>query len=167
MLALPALCGNSAEIPHFRMQEQEQEQDQLKTAEFPHIFHVTCLTVGCTGCVCATFCLPEHLHDLHPGPLVYLELFTKFDRIPLPVHLMHATACNRANGQRRAAIVPVADIALACHLAPRFHCLDSDICLNLYVNLLNEGTRFFLNPYYNQYSYLLLQYWRHLECTSE
>jgi hypothetical protein len=50
VLADPAYSGNSAEIPHSRMREQERERDRLKSAEFPHAgaefphnFRVTCL----------------------------------------------------------------------------------------------------------------------------
>ncbi|KAG9119868.1 hypothetical protein FRC07_004892, partial [Ceratobasidium sp. 392] len=115
------------------------------------------------GRVRAIFRLPERLHYLYNGELVYLELFTPFNEHPSPVHHLHTTSASRASpGTRRGIVVPIERIALACHLAPQFRYIGRDVCLDVNSDLLNDARHFFFNHYYNHYTYQLVRYWRHL-----
>jgi hypothetical protein len=80
---------------------------------------------------------------------------------------LHTTSHDRFEGQRRTVIIPMTDIALAGHIAPRFRRVDSDIRLDCRVDLLAESHRFFFNHYYNRFTFLLMQYWRHLNPVDE
>ncbi|KAF8595747.1 hypothetical protein BDV93DRAFT_456186, partial [Ceratobasidium sp. AG-I] len=113
----------------------------------------------------AIFRLPERLRYLYSGELVYIELFKPFCGDSATVEGLHTTSHARDSGERRCAVVPIADIVLACHLAPRFRRLDSDVVLDWRADLLNDCRRFFLNHYYNHYTFQLIQYWCHLEQT--
>ncbi|KAG9087124.1 hypothetical protein FRC06_002725, partial [Ceratobasidium sp. 370] len=113
------------------------------------------------GRVCAIFQLPHRLQHLYPGELVYLELFTAFDHIPSPDHLLHSTSHAGSARARQYTIVPIEHIALACHLAPNFWHVSPETRLDAHVDLLNDTHRFFFNHYYNLYTFELIQYWRH------
>ncbi|KAG9123618.1 hypothetical protein FRC07_014486, partial [Ceratobasidium sp. 392] len=74
------------------------------------------------GRVRALFTLPGHLKYLFSGPLAYVEVFAPFDASVSPFSGMHATRPELdSHGQRRVLVIPVSDIMLACHLAPKFH----------------------------------------------
>ncbi|KAG8759337.1 hypothetical protein FRC11_002095 [Ceratobasidium sp. 423] len=93
------------------------------------------------GRVRAIFTLPAHLQKYHPGPLAYLELFTPFGTHVSPFSLMHGTRVDiDSRGLRRTLVVPVDDIFLACHLAPKFHLLDKERELHSYTDLLSSNT---------------------------
>ncbi|KAG8718083.1 hypothetical protein FRC09_013184 [Ceratobasidium sp. 395] len=114
------------------------------------------------GRVRAIFRLPKRLHYLYDRELVYLELFTPFNAQPSPVHRLHTTSASRASPDtRRGMVVPIEDIALACHLAPQFRHIGHDVSLDVHSDLLNDARHFFFNHYYNHYTYQLIQYWRH------
>ncbi|KAG9084549.1 hypothetical protein FRC06_004005 [Ceratobasidium sp. 370] len=73
------------------------------------------------GRVRAIFRLPERLHYLYEGELVYLELFTPFDARASPVHHLHTTShVRRWAGDRQSLVVPIENVVLACHLTPQF-----------------------------------------------
>ncbi|KAG9084266.1 hypothetical protein FS749_005360 [Ceratobasidium sp. UAMH 11750] len=114
------------------------------------------------GRVRVIFQLPNRLQYLYPGELVYLELFSPFNRNPSPVHLLHTTSHAGSAQARQYAIVPIEHVMLACHLAPNFRHVRPETSLDPHVDLLSETRRFFFNHYYNLYTYQLLQYWRHL-----
>ncbi|KAF8606951.1 hypothetical protein BDV93DRAFT_436496 [Ceratobasidium sp. AG-I] len=119
------------------------------------------------GRVRAIFRLPDRLQYLYSGELVYLELFAPFCNDDATVQGLHTTSHSRDSGERRCIVAPIADVVLACHLAPRFRRLDSDVVLDWRVDLLADCHRFFFNHYYNFYTFQLLQYWRHLEETDQ
>lgn len=106
----------------------------------------------------AIFTLPAHLCHLHPGPLAYLELFTRFDNPASLIHRMHTLSHNRQDGRRRSLILPVASIAMGCHLAPCFDRLHVDV-LAPNVDTLAAGRHFFLNHYYNYFFFQFVRYW--------
>ncbi|KAG9103180.1 hypothetical protein FRC07_010067 [Ceratobasidium sp. 392] len=82
------------------------------------------------GRVRAFFTLPAHLKYMYPGQLAYVELFAPFESIVSPFNGMHSTQPDLdARDRRRHLVIPVSDIALACHLAPKFHLLDKDLRL--------------------------------------
>ncbi|KAG8734443.1 hypothetical protein FRC10_011712 [Ceratobasidium sp. 414] len=113
------------------------------------------------GRVRAIFQLPQRLQHLYPGELVYLELFTAFDRIPSPDHLLHSTSHAGSARARQYAVIPINHVALACHLAPNFRHISPETRLDARVDLLNDTRHFFFNHYYNLYTFHLIQYWRH------
>ncbi|KAG8701696.1 hypothetical protein FRC08_003958 [Ceratobasidium sp. 394] len=115
------------------------------------------------GRVRAIFQLPNRLQHLYSGELVYLELFTTFDRNPAPEHRLHATSHAGSARARRYIIVPIEHIMLGCHLAPNFRHIHPGIILDSRVDLLSETRRFFFNHYNNPYTFQLIQYWRHLD----
>lgn len=69
----------------------------------------------------------------------------------------------RANGTRRAVVVPLSDVALTCHLAPQFRQLaeanEGDL-VSPTGNLLDTASHFFLNHFYTHYLFLLIFHWR-------
>lgn len=94
---------------------------------------------------------------------VFLELFKEFRSSPSPFHRMPTTAPQfRHNGKRHTIVVPITDVAMACHLAPQFKSLSAELRLHASLDILNLCPRFFLNPYYNYYTFMLLDHWRRL-----
>ncbi|KAG9082908.1 hypothetical protein FRC06_004778 [Ceratobasidium sp. 370] len=139
-----------------------RREPAFDTALFLHDRHQFGLHRYRAGRVRAIFRLPERLHYLYSGELVYLELFTPFNPNPSSVHGLHTTSHANAIGKRQCIVVPIQDIALGCHLAPRFQHVDPDLLLVPQVDLLSRAQRFFFNHYYNRYIFQLIQYWRHL-----
>lgn len=120
------------------------------------------------GRVRVIFQLPGHLRKAHPIKFVYLELFKPFPASPSPFHRMPATAPQfRHNGQRHTIVLPLTDIVIACHLAPQFKLLSPELRLNSSLDLLSLSPRFFLNPYYNYYTFLLLDHWRRVRARKQ
>ncbi|KAG8733863.1 hypothetical protein FRC10_012109 [Ceratobasidium sp. 414] len=116
-----------------------------------------------TGCVRAIFQLPDRLQHLYPGELVYLELFSAFDRNPSPEHQLHATSHAGSARACQYIVIPIEHVMLGCHLVPNFRHVHPETCLDVRANLLSDTRRFFFNHYYNLYTFHLIQYWRHLE----
>jgi hypothetical protein len=114
------------------------------------------------GRVRAIFTLPDHLTWIHSGPLVYIQLFNTFSYAASPFsRLNRVSATFSGDGKRQSAVIPITDLALACHIAPQFGVLEeNDTPLASQIDLLDVGRRFFYNPYYNYYSYLLAEHWR-------
>jgi hypothetical protein len=111
--------------------------------------------------VCAIFSLPSHLEYLHDGPLVYLELFTQLDNPVSTVHHMHMLSTDRRDGRRRSLVVPIALVAMACHLVPVFDQFDVDT-LGPTVDVLSSARRCYLNHYFNHFFFQFTRYWRRL-----
>jgi hypothetical protein len=115
----------------------------------------------------AIFRLRPQLQRIYSNKLVYIELFMLFNNALSSVHQLHTTSHNQFEGQCQAVVIPLADIAMACHLTPRFRHLDPDTRLDCRVDLLANAHRFFFNHYYNHFMFLLMQYWRHLTLVAE
>ncbi|QRV89201.1 Zn-finger protein [Ceratobasidium sp. AG-Ba] len=111
------------------------------------------------GRVRAIFSLPPRLRSLHSGCLAYIELFTPFKKSASGVHGMYSVSPDYHEGRRRAVVVPIEQLAMACQLGPRFCSIDPDIQLHAKIDTLALSRRFFLNPFYNQFSYLLMRHW--------
>jgi hypothetical protein len=100
-----------------------------------------------TGHVRVIFHLPNHLCRFYPHQLVYIELFTPFNFKPISSHGLHTTSPALDAGKRCAAVIPLTDVVLTCHLAPHYSFLPKDILLDFFSDLLSVGRRFFLNHY--------------------
>ncbi|KAG8700746.1 hypothetical protein FRC09_005778 [Ceratobasidium sp. 395] len=138
------------------------------TALFVHDTRLQGLHRYRAGRVRAIFSLPERLLSLYCGELVYLELFAPFSASPARVHSLHTTSVAPASaGTRRGIIVPIEDLALACHLAPQFRRVPRGIPLDFCSDLFNNARHFFFNQYYNHYTFQLLRYWQHLVDTTD
>ncbi|KAH7335923.1 hypothetical protein B0J17DRAFT_729859 [Rhizoctonia solani] len=113
------------------------------------------------GRVRVIFTLPVNLQQHHSDPLAYLELFAPFGTHVSPFTKMHGTQSDfDSHGHRRTLVLPVSDIFLACHLAPKSHLLDDNLELHSHTDLLSVGRHFWLNHYYNHHLYQLIQHWR-------
>ncbi|KAG8780267.1 hypothetical protein FRC12_023265 [Ceratobasidium sp. 428] len=113
------------------------------------------------GRVRAFFTLPAHLKYMFPGQLAYVETFAPFEATIPPFNGMHSTKPDLdAGDRRRHLVIPVSDIALACHLAPKFHLLDKDLRLTSQTDLFAISKQFWLNQFCNHYFYRLIQHWR-------
>ncbi|KAF8602027.1 hypothetical protein BDV93DRAFT_557799 [Ceratobasidium sp. AG-I] len=107
------------------------------------------------------FTLPAHLKYLWPGQLAYVEVFVPFDSPTSQSNQMHSTKPDLdSRNQRRTLVIPVSDIVLSCHLAPKFHQLNKDTRLSIDTDLLSSGKEFWLNHYVNHYLFQLVEYWR-------
>ncbi|KAF8593789.1 hypothetical protein BDV93DRAFT_566147 [Ceratobasidium sp. AG-I] len=117
---------------------------------------------GCrAGRVRSFFTLPAHLKYLYTGQLAYVELFEPFESPTSRVNRMHSTKPDvDSRNRRRTLVIPVSDIVMACHLAPKFHLLGREIKLNIHSDLLSVGKEFWLNHYYNHYFYQLMEHWQ-------
>ncbi|KAG9076112.1 hypothetical protein FRC06_009693 [Ceratobasidium sp. 370] len=88
------------------------------------------------GRVRAFFSLPGHIRHQYPGQLAYLELFSAIDAGVSSFHGLNSTRVELTpSGRRRTLVVPVTDIVLACHLAPKFSMLDKELVLNSQTDL--------------------------------
>ncbi|KAG8702744.1 hypothetical protein FRC08_003275 [Ceratobasidium sp. 394] len=112
------------------------------------------------GRVRAFFKLPGHLRSFYSGHLAFVEVFEPFEASVSPFTRMHSTQPEYdSRGRRRTLVLPVAEIILACHLAPKFNKLDKDLKLNARTDLFAISKHFWLNYYYNSYTYLVQQHW--------
>ncbi|KAG8718663.1 hypothetical protein FRC08_004722 [Ceratobasidium sp. 394] len=113
------------------------------------------------GRVHAFFTLPAHLKYLFSGQLAYVEVFEPFDASASTFSGMHSTRPEYDSRNRcHTLVIPVSDIALACHLAPKFHLLDQELKLTPHTDLFAISQHFWLNQYYNHNFYRLIQHWR-------
>ncbi|KAG9095629.1 hypothetical protein FRC06_009599 [Ceratobasidium sp. 370] len=133
----------------------------FNTALFVHDHDKFSLHRYCAGHVCAIFCLPERLRYLYNGELIYLERFAPFDAHTSPVHHLHTTSHAWTGNSHQSIVVPIEDVVLACHLTPQFRHIFADTHLDPCTNLLGNTHHFFFNHYYNNYTFLLIHYWRH------
>ncbi|KAG9091537.1 hypothetical protein FS749_016465, partial [Ceratobasidium sp. UAMH 11750] len=113
------------------------------------------------GRIRVIFSLPKELAWLCDHPLVYVELFNPFSSTTSSYHGMHSTShALTPEGKRRGAVFSIYDVAAACHLAPQFGKLDPSIQLRLHPDLLEECRHFFLNHFYNNYIFDLVEHWQ-------
>ncbi|KAG8700490.1 hypothetical protein FRC08_004668 [Ceratobasidium sp. 394] len=114
------------------------------------------------GRVRAIFTLPPQLRPLYSGHLVYLDSFTPFKRSTSSVHGMYGVSHDFSGGMRRGIIVPMEQVAMACHLGPRFSTIDPNVRLHSEIDVHSLCRHFYLNPFYNFFSYLFFRYWSHI-----
>ncbi|KAF8596343.1 hypothetical protein BDV93DRAFT_563412 [Ceratobasidium sp. AG-I] len=83
------------------------------------------------------FKLPGHLRSYHGGQLAYLEVFDAFDSAPSSFSRMHSTKpAFDSRNCRRTIVIPITEIVMACHLAPKFHQTESEVKLNCHTDAL-------------------------------
>ncbi|KAG8795568.1 hypothetical protein FRC12_012665 [Ceratobasidium sp. 428] len=112
------------------------------------------------GRVRTFFTLPGHLQHHYLGQLAYVEVFSAFDASVSPFARMHCTQPDfDSRNRRRTLVIPVTEIALACHLAPKFHLLDPELRLTPQTDLFAISKNFWFNHYYNHYLFKLVQHW--------
>lgn len=72
-------------------------------------------------------------------------------------------------GQRQTIVIPISDIVLACHIAPRFPRNDSElpVQLNSRIDILSVRMTFFFNHYASYYIYKLVEHWRKVRAERE
>jgi hypothetical protein len=75
---------------------------------------------------------------------------------------MYTLSHDFRGNQRRGMVIPVEQIAMACHLGPRFFNIDSKIQLHSQVDTLSLSRHFYLNPFYNSFSFMHLRHWDNL-----
>ncbi|KAG8707595.1 hypothetical protein FRC08_000395 [Ceratobasidium sp. 394] len=115
----------------------------------------------CAGRVRAFLKLPGHLRSYYSGHPAFVEIFPPFEALVSPFTRMHSTQPEYdSRGWRRARVLPVDEIVLACHLAPKFNKLDRDLKPNARTDLFAISKRFWLNYYCNGYTSLVQQHWR-------
>ncbi|KAG8721961.1 hypothetical protein FRC09_007074 [Ceratobasidium sp. 395] len=113
------------------------------------------------GRVRAIFTLPAHLMYMFSGQLAYVEVFAPFEPTISPFYgMLSAKPELDARDRRRHLVIPVSDIALACHIAPKFHLLDKNLRLTARTDLFAISKQFWLNHFCNHYLYRLMQHWR-------
>ncbi|KAF8595491.1 hypothetical protein BDV93DRAFT_574950 [Ceratobasidium sp. AG-I] len=112
------------------------------------------------GRVRAFFTLPGHLRHHYGGQLAYLEVFDAFDTAPSSFSRMHSTKpAFDSRNRRRTIVVPITEIVMACHLAPKFNLTGSEVKLNCHTDALAVSPNFWFNHYYSHHIFLLVQHW--------
>ncbi|KAG8778625.1 hypothetical protein FRC12_024886 [Ceratobasidium sp. 428] len=97
------------------------------------------------GQVRAIFALPKILQPFSSKKLVYLEQFCAFSPRPSISSSLYTTQ-HASEGRRRSAIVvPLSQLRMTCHLAPRYHLLDSKYRISSSTDLLSAHRYFSLN----------------------
>jgi hypothetical protein len=122
------------------------------------------LSTDYSGCriaqVRVVFQIPNSkLDEVFPSPdtrppayLAYVEWFTPIPARPDPKHRMYKVSRSIQNGQRNAAIIPVASIICSIHLLPRFTPAASQDWDTYTV--LEKCHTFYINPFTDMYSYV-------------
>ncbi|KAG8728744.1 hypothetical protein FRC10_004600 [Ceratobasidium sp. 414] len=113
------------------------------------------------GRVRAIFTLPPRLEHLFSGPLAYLEIFTPFISDAVS-HQFYRTTHAYSDGGRASIVIPLACLAMACHIAPDFSSPSTpahhfDVSSPAY-----PGREFVVNDFYNHFTHRLMAYWRHV-----
>ncbi|KAG8730829.1 hypothetical protein FRC10_002340, partial [Ceratobasidium sp. 414] len=104
------------------------------------------------GQVRAFFSLPGHIRHYYPGQLAYVELFSAINGGVSSFHGLNSTRVKLTlSNRRRTLVVPVTDIVLACHIAPKFSMLNKELELNARTDLFIISKHFWINHYYCHY----------------
>ncbi|QRV95530.1 helix loop helix DNA-binding domain protein [Ceratobasidium sp. AG-Ba] len=111
------------------------------------------------GRVRAIFSLADHHKSLSSEKLVYLERFRPFPHNPSPLTSLYTTQHALQGGRRSAIVVPLSQLRMTCHLAPRYHLLDPNTPVSSTTNLLTLHQHFSLNKYASAWLFSVLDYW--------
>ncbi|KAG8698341.1 hypothetical protein FRC08_005990 [Ceratobasidium sp. 394] len=107
----------------------------------------------------AIFSLPPRLQHLHPGPLVYLDVSTPF--VPNSTSHCLCGVSQAYNNECPVSIVlPLFCVAMGCHIAPNFALPPTATPRFNASGTIFHGRHFFLNEFYNYFTYLLVAYWQ-------
>ncbi|QRV96544.1 hypothetical protein RhiJN_24562 [Ceratobasidium sp. AG-Ba] len=112
------------------------------------------------GRVRAIFALPNHYRSLYPEPLVYIERFRPFATRPSPSTSLFTTQHALLNGRRNAVVIPLSEIRMSCHLAPRYHLLNPDTPISSSTDLLSVHNQFYFNKHASDWIFSVLSYWQ-------
>ncbi|KAG9080488.1 hypothetical protein FRC06_006521 [Ceratobasidium sp. 370] len=110
------------------------------------------------GRVRAIFELPDYVHPFFPQKLVYIERFC-----PFSAHVsrssLYTTSHAVHGGRRSVSVIPLSQLRMTCHLAPRYHLLDPDLRISSSTDLLSEHDSFYLNKHASYWLFAVLDYW--------
>ncbi|KAG9096281.1 hypothetical protein FRC07_010959 [Ceratobasidium sp. 392] len=107
----------------------------------------------------AIFELPERLHHICDQKLVYVELFNTAGQAPNAPTGLFTTTRTLAGGLRTVAIYPLSDVAMTCHLAPRYRLFHPADPLTHYSDVLQLCEYFFINIFASYFLYELFRHW--------
>ncbi|QRV96797.1 hypothetical protein RhiJN_24815 [Ceratobasidium sp. AG-Ba] len=107
----------------------------------------------------AIFQLPRRLRHLCDEKLVHVELFNSPSQNPNPPVGLYTTTRSIHDGIRSTLIVPLVDIAMTCHLAPRYSHFHPENQLIQYADLLQLCEHFYLNIFASYFLYELFRHW--------
>ncbi|QRV85923.1 hypothetical protein RhiJN_13941 [Ceratobasidium sp. AG-Ba] len=107
----------------------------------------------------AIFQLPRRLSHLCDEKLVHVELFNSPSQNPNPPVGLYTTTRSIQDGIRSTLVVPLVDIAMTCHLAPRYSHFHPQNQLIQYADLLQLCEHFYLNIFASYFLYELFQHW--------
>ncbi|KAG8792225.1 hypothetical protein FRC12_006743 [Ceratobasidium sp. 428] len=136
---------------------QPPTRDKAGRVNGPGVFDTALFPIGRglgisgfrAGRVRAIFTLPRHVYHIYSRPLVFVDLYTPFSADATSSHRLYQAVPSRSETHPPASVVlPLASIAMACHLAPDFSSPRLD--------------QYLLNDYYNHFTFLLMVYWRRL-----
>ncbi|KAG8723169.1 hypothetical protein FRC09_004415 [Ceratobasidium sp. 395] len=119
------------------------------------------------GRVRAIFELPDHHQSLCSEKLAYIERFRPFAARPSTSTSLYITQHASRGGHRRAIVVPLSQLCMTCHLAPRYNLLNSNYPVSSSSDLLSAHSFFSLNKYVSAWLFSVFDYWekqRRLNC---
>ncbi|KAG8775727.1 hypothetical protein FRC12_001299 [Ceratobasidium sp. 428] len=112
----------------------------------------------CAGRMKAIFEIPQR-RELYEGKLAYIEMFNKIPPQPeAPVGLFTSTQSIQ-HGQRIAAVFPLEDLRLTCHLAPHYCSFHPALKLLYYSDVLQLCKTFYINAFASYFWYELIRHW--------
>ncbi|QRV94941.1 hypothetical protein RhiJN_22959 [Ceratobasidium sp. AG-Ba] len=111
------------------------------------------------GRVRAIFSLPDHQQSLSSAKLAYIERFRPFSAQPSASTSLYTTQHAFRDGRRSAVVVPLSELRMTCHLAPRYHLLDPELPVSSSTDLLALHRSFFLNKYASPWLFSVFDYW--------
>ncbi|KAG8771009.1 hypothetical protein FRC12_003914 [Ceratobasidium sp. 428] len=111
------------------------------------------------GRVRAIFALPNHLHSLSSEPLAYIERFTPFADRPSTLTSLYTTQHASEAHRRSAIVVPLSQLRMTCHLAPRYLLLNSNVPVSSSTDLLSVHHSFLLNKFASAWLFSVFDYW--------
>ncbi|QRV89199.1 hypothetical protein RhiJN_17217 [Ceratobasidium sp. AG-Ba] len=111
------------------------------------------------GRVRAIFSLPNSYQSFCSERLVYLERFRPFSEYPSTLTSLYTTQHALQGGVRGAVVVPLSQLRMTCHLAPRYNLLDPRLPISSSTDLLAIHQRFSLNKFASAWLFSVLDYW--------
>ncbi|QRW12622.1 hypothetical protein RhiLY_11621 [Ceratobasidium sp. AG-Ba] len=111
------------------------------------------------GRVRVIFALPPRHQSFSSEKLAYIERFTPFSARPSALSSLYTTQHASQRGHRSAIVVPLSQLRMTCHLAPRYHLLDPNFPVSSTTDLLSAHNTFYLNKYASPWLFSVLDYW--------
>ncbi|QRW03427.1 plasma membrane ATPase 4 [Ceratobasidium sp. AG-Ba] len=101
----------------------------------------------------------EGIHRYRPARLAYVELLNVVSQGPNAPTGLFTTARSVTDGVRSTSVVPLSDIAMTCHLVPRYRLFQPEDPLNQHSDVLQLCDYFFVNIFVTYFVYELFQHW--------